>query len=199
MKKYFAALAVIGLLFWAQEAVASISLVNVNSASNNAAGTSLSSTLNVATSGLILASCGHGTTFVSPTNVTDTIGNTFTSFAVASNSNAGAITGYYSFSIGGATTDTISCNFASSVGGRAINLLQYSGTVSNPLDATAKNGNTTSAGTFSAGPFTTTQANEVIVAMGGAGSSVSNLAAGAGYTMEVTSTRGSNSEMGAED
>jgi hypothetical protein len=199
MKKTAVAIIAAVLLIAASQAKASILLVSTSTASNNASASSITSTLASVVSGnLIVAFCAHGTTFVNPTNVTDTFGSSFTNFALASNSNAGAISGYYATS-SGSGSDTVGCNFASSVGGRAFVGMQYGGiAASSPLDATAFNGTTTALNPYPAGPFSTVQANEVIVAAMGT-ANLSAPTAGTGYALEATSTRGSTSSLGAED
>jgi hypothetical protein len=201
MKKFLlASLGIVASLLLTQQAFAAIALVNSSLTANNAAGTNVTSSLSITTGNLIVLSCRHGTTFVSPSNVTDTIGNVFTDFAIASNSASGAIDGYWAISSGTNAADVISCNFASSVGGRSIVALQYSGVASTtPLDATSTNASTTLTSSFSTGPFTTTSTNEVIVGMGSGGGGSQTIAAGSGYTMEASTTFGGSTAIGTED
>lgn len=157
-------------------------------ASLSGAATFITSTINVATNTLILTVCRHGTTFVSPSNVTDTLGNTFTLFSNASNSNDGNSSAYYAISSGTNANDSVRCNFASSVSFRVMETLGYDGVAStSPLDASSSLGTATSQLKFSSALFTTTNANDLLFTFGAHGGG-GTLTAPTGYTTRISTT-----------
>jgi RHS repeat-associated protein len=137
--------------------------------SADASSTVATTTLNVVTSTLILVACKHGATFVPPTNVTDTIGNSFTLFGNASNTATGNLSSYWAISTKTNASDTISCNFASSVTFRDMLAIGYDGVdTGSPVDATSSRGTATNSIATSSQPLTTTNTNDVIVSFANA-------------------------------
>ena len=145
-------------------ALAAISFVSTSSFGASGAATSITSTINTTAGNLLVVACQHGTTFVNPTNVTSSDQTTFTNFAIASNSDQGAVSGYYGIASTTASPVTVRCNFASSVSYRVIAIAQYSGVATtNPLDTTSTRSTSATTGkSFNTGAYTTTNANDVI-------------------------------------
>jgi hypothetical protein len=186
MKKVLLALIALGLLFSVQETFAAISLVTSSGFANNSSASNVTTTLSITNGNLIVTACRRGNV---TSTVSDTIGNVFTQFAVATNSAGVDLDSFYALSSNTNASDVITCTFGSATGGRFISVTQWNGiAASNFLDATSTNATAVSTASFSAGPFSTTQSNEVIIAMGG--SQVPTITAGSGYTMVATSSAG---------
>src|SRR5713101_4869094 len=118
----------VGLIFVVPSvATAAISFVSSSTSQATGAATQSTSTINTTSGNLLVVGCRHGTTFVAPTNVTDTIGDTFTQFSFASDSNDGALTGYFTVPTSSNVSNIVGCNFASSVGNRWELVAQYTG------------------------------------------------------------------------
>lgn len=186
-KAYLVILLAFAFLCWfgAPITFAAPAFVSSSSFGATASTNNVSTTLNVTANNLVVIGCRAGTTFVAPTNATDTIGNVFTQFAIASNSNDGSMTGYWAISSGTNASDVIRCNFASSRAFRDITAASYSGiATSSPIDATSTSATSTlTATTFTSGPFTTTNANDLIFTLGQNGGGNSMTSAAPGYTI----------------
>lgn len=184
MKRFllFTSVAIVaGFIFSLPHAHAAPLFVSSSSFGATAAATSVSTTLSVTANNLVVAGCRAGTTFVAPNNVTDTIGNVFTQFSIASDSNDGSLTGYFAISSGTNASDVIRCNFASSRSFRNITAASYSGVAtSSPLDTTSTAGTATTSKIFSSGTFSTGNAKDLIWTEGqnGTGNSMSAISGG---------------------
>lgn len=164
MKKLLIITSAIFLLGLTHNAHAAIAFVSTSTAGGTAAATTATTSINTISGNLLSVECRHGTTFVNPTSVTDTIGNTYTNAVIASNTVAGAISGYWAISSGSNASNIVSCNFASSVSNRVIAVQQHSGTAqTNPLDVTSTAATASSVTSLTSGAYTTTNANEVII------------------------------------
>lgn len=164
MKKAIIITSTILLLGLTHSAHAAITFVSTSTAGGVAAASTVTSTVNTAIGTLVTTSCAHGTTFVNPTSVTDTIGNTYTNVVIASNTTQGAISGYYTLSIGANAANIISCNFASSVTNRVIGVMQFNGvSATNTLDASSSGATTVAGTSVTSNSYTTNSANEVVV------------------------------------
>lgn len=151
-------------IFLSTPAHAAIAFVSTSTAGGVAAATTATTSINTISGNLLSVECRHGTTFVNPTSVTDTIGNTYTNAVIASNTVAGAISGYWAISSGSNAANIVSCNFASSVSNRVIAVQQHSGIAqTNPLDVTSTAATASSVTSLTSGAYTTTNANEVII------------------------------------
>ncbi|MDR3519800.1 MAG: DUF5018 domain-containing protein, partial [Candidatus Pacebacteria bacterium] len=180
------------------KADAAISLVN-NSTNytygNGAQG--VSTTLSITTGNLIAVGCGsNDSTAIASTTVTDSAGNTFIlATSTGDNNFHNAIGMFYAKNAIGNASDTITCN-VNATSYMSINVLQFSGlSTTSPLDVAASTQG--SAGTsITSNTFSTSQANEVIVAFSTVQSAApTTFTQGSGYTSPFPAT---NTEEGGE-
>jgi hypothetical protein len=172
-----------------------ISFVNAsNTAEIAAASTTNSVTLNVSSTNLIVIACRSGGTDILASSVSDApLNNTWNLAAAKSDGGSvGAVSIFYTISNGSSVSDKITCTYPSAVQWLSNNVVQYSGVAqSNPLDATSTisvggQGNVTSTA------FTTTQANEVIIAFASQATNNTTFAAGNNYTLRAGNESGAD-------
>ena len=189
MKRLLWIIAGIPLCFFVMDAAAAYAapqFINDSSLGFSAASTIATTTLNVTTNNLIVTGCRHGSTFVAPTNVTDTIGNTFTLIATASDTNDGAMSVYYAISSGSNASDTVGCNFASSVAFRDITVMQYTGiSTVTPLDTFSTTSTLTTSTVYKTAPYTTSNANDLIISYVAVGNGTALVSASNNYLIRT--------------
>jgi hypothetical protein len=174
----------------AQGAGPTIALVNKTSGANvtGSSSTSLSAAAANHTAGnLLVVICRNGGSLsVTQNSPTDTAGNTYFGLLPVTNSNVGRLQMWYAKNILGNPSNVVACHFSSSVPWLSISVLQYSGADPvNPLDAQAIATSGSSSGTTAlTAPFSTSQANELIVAAATVDSLGMTYVAGAGFTLE---------------
>jgi IPT/TIG domain len=173
-----------------QAAAPTVALVNKTSAAL-ATGSSSSSISAPATNhlagNLLVVICRNGGSLsVTQNPPTDTAGNTYFGLLPVTNSNVGQLQMWYAKNILGNPNNVVACHFSSSVPWLSISVLQYSGVDPvNPLDAqSVSTGGSSSGTTALSAPFSTSQANEVIVAGATVDSLGMTFGAGSGFTVE---------------
>lgn len=118
------------------------------------------------------------------TSVTDTAGNTYSHVASASGSDFGVEDVWYAKNITGNAANVVRANFSAPVSYVGINVCQYSGCdPTSPLDVTATGSSL--AGSVTSGAFTTTQADELIVANAEVGGAFGSTWGVSGFTIRV--------------
>jgi hypothetical protein len=173
---------------------------NDNSTGSQVTTLATSSTLNVASGNLLVCGTRQGTDTTNPTSITDTAGNTFTRIT-GSNSASGAnlTTLWYAKNATANASDTITANWGGAGEAYAsIHCIQYSGaSTSAPLDQSTNGTGSTTCQVNSAA-FTTTVANEAIVATfltGSLSNTFSNSCQSSIYTIELTGPSGMSGMM----
>lgn len=165
---------------------ANISLVSKVSGASSYLRTSQLVKVNTGAGNLIVLGVTWADNAVSVSNITDTFGNTYIP-AVSSSTNLGSAIYYVPNALGGGT-NTITVTFSSGTSNIFLGYLQYSGIANtSPLDVSSA-GSGTSSNVSSVSPFTTNQADEVIIALthaGGTMGSISDLIPASGYTSQL--------------
>lgn len=121
-------------------------------------------------------------------SVTDTAGNTYTKATSILQSGDG-LELWYAYNITGNASNVITANLDGSYRYRYIIAAQYSGvyTGGDPLDVTATGGHAGGSASITSGTFTTTQADELVVASATIAQSNTSWTAGSGYTKRADS------------
>jgi hypothetical protein len=145
----------------------------VNSATgvdnSGTAGTTISTSSFAATAGnLIFVIVKHGSDFTSTATVTDTAGNTYTAIGSlqANSPNLGASQVFYAHNITGNAGNVVTATLQNACAYREIAVVQYSGiATSNPLGSSPTPVvQTASVSSGTSNTFSTTQANELVIA-----------------------------------
>jgi hypothetical protein len=130
--------------------------------------TSVTSTISATANDLLVVNCSDENSYT-PTTATDTIGNTFTQFAIATDSTeGGGLTGLYAVSASTNANDVIACHEATAGEDNYILVMEYSGNALTSLIDTTSSFSTTTASTSARAQYTTTNANDIIVSFGNA-------------------------------
>ncbi len=168
-------------------APAVITEVNTQQASASS-GTSLSSSgASVSSGNALVVGCVASSSGAITTTVSDTAGNTFSSFGsqMAWNSGTSFSQMFVALNTTANSNDVITCNFSASVNYPGLVAVQYSGVLaSNAIDVTNATGTCTNCESVTSSSFTTVQPQEVIVALYDANYSVT-FTAGTGFTVAV--------------
>jgi len=137
---------------------------------------------------LIVAYCGNTSSTASTPTISDTASNAFhQAGATAAGSGGDSLSMFYAANAKGISNDVVTCTWTAAQNNLAVIALVYSGAdASAPLDATGS-GFIKGGTSLQTSLFSTTSANEVIVAGMMSGSScVPAPAPGSGYTMELS-------------
>lgn len=156
---------------------------------------------NVSTNDVVMVACSQDTDTTAPTGVTDTIGNTYThlSAADATYSTTILLTSWWTKSTGSNASNKATCTWSGSHTYRAAQQRAYSGlTGSSDATMTAS----AQAASLTSSTFTTTAANEAIIACVNAGSTNTYTAgtiAGASATNLLADGSSGSQDLACED
>lgn len=167
-----------------QLAFAAIALEHTSAAEsvNGVSATTGTSTPSVLGAGnLNVVFCSHNGATAAASSVTDTAGNTYSALTSRANTVYGRI--FYAKNTVGHAANVATCNLSAGAVARSVITMEYSGIdTSTPFDVEASGqvgGNTT----VTSGAFTTTQANEVVVAFVRSVGTQGTFTAGANFTL----------------
>lgn len=165
------------------------------SADGSATSISVSSVV-IPAGGLIVVGTRHSSDTGLPT-ITDDNGDTFTGICQADISGSGgdAVEVYYAYNASSDASSTITATWLNAQNFKKIMVHVYDTAITtNPLDQSGCNRQSAAASITSAA-FTTTQADEVLTAFAGTGSTTATYTADTGYTLRSsTGTKDGNSE-----
>jgi hypothetical protein len=166
-----------------------IAFVNSGTASDDASGTTLTTSAQNVTAGNLLVGClEFGTAAVTLQSVADTAGNTWNTRPLFTAANNNKIQVFYAFNVlGNASNQVTTTLTGTGASFRRSIIHQYSGALtSNPFDVDIPGADGASGTTLTSGSFTPSEANEMAVVFVSDDDGISNVFSSGTYTLRIS-------------